>query len=204
MAVLVGFLAMLANLSALLLVPLLLIGWNGLSAGAVGLALTPGAAAQALLSPLSGRLSDKVGAKAPITAGLTLMVLSLLFVSTFAAGAGAVAVAVGVLGLSTGMALVHPPLTSAAAGSLPEGEVGGGVGIFQGLLFVGAGPALTGALLAAREEAGAGAINPLYDLDAAEFSDVFLTLGLALVAALIATAGLRGRSDEGSGERAAT
>jgi MFS transporter, DHA2 family, metal-tetracycline-proton antiporter len=201
MAVLVGFLAMLANLSALVLTPLLLIGEDGLSAGAAGLALTPGAVAQALLSPLSGRLSDKVGVRVPIIAGLATMLLSLLFISTFAAGAGAVAIAVGVLGLTTGMALVHPPLTNAAAGSLPNEEVGGGIGIFQGLLFLGAGtgPALTGAFLAAREEAGAGAINPLYGLDAAAFSDVFLVLGLALAVALIAAAGLRAGIDAGRG-----
>jgi len=141
MAVLVGFLAMLANLSTLVLTPLLLIGENGLSAGAAGLALTPGAAAQALLSPLSGRLSDRIGVRVPITAGLAVMFLSLLFVSTFAAGAGAVMVSVGILGLTTGMAFVHPPLTNAAAGSLPEEEVGGGIGIFQGLLFLGGGNA---------------------------------------------------------------
>lgn len=194
---------MLVNLSTLVLIPLLLIGENGLSAGAAGLALTPGAVAQALLSPLSGRLSDRVGAKAPITAGLATMLLSLLFVSTFAAGAGAVAVAVGVLGLSTGMALVHPPLTNAAAGSLPEAEVGGGIGIFQGLLFLGGGtgPALTGAFLVAREEAGAGAINPAYalDLDAPAFSDVFLALALAPVVALIAAIGLRVGTDASGG-----
>jgi len=112
----------------------------------------------------------------------------------------------GVLGLTTGMAFVHPPLTNAAAGSLPEEEVGGGIGIFQGLLFLGGGtgPALTGAFLAAREEAGAGAINPAYALDAAPFSGVFLTLDLALVVALIAVTGLRDRSDKRVGERAAT
>jgi DHA2 family metal-tetracycline-proton antiporter-like MFS transporter/DHA2 family florfenicol/chloramphenicol resistance protein-like MFS transporter len=197
-AVLVGFLAMLANLSTFVLTPLLLIGENGLSVGAAGLALTPGAAAQALLSPLSGRLSDRVGAKVPIMAGLALMLLSLLFISTLAAGAGAVAVAAGVLGLTTSMALVHPPLTNAAAGSLPQEEVGGGIGIFQGLLFLGGGtgPALTGAFLAAREQAAAGAINPAYALDAAAFSDVFLALGLAPAVALIAASGLRGRGDK--------
>jgi MFS transporter, DHA2 family, metal-tetracycline-proton antiporter len=130
-----------------------------------------------------------------------LMLLSLIFVSTLAAGAGAVMVAVGVLGLTTGMALVHPPLTSAAAGSLPEEEVGGGIGIFQGLLFLGGGmgPALTGAFLAAREAAGAGAINPLYALEAAAFSDVFLVLGITLVVALIAATGLRASIDASGG-----
>jgi MFS transporter, DHA2 family, metal-tetracycline-proton antiporter len=200
-AVLVGFLAMLANLSTLVLVPLLLIGENGLSAGAAGLALTPGAVAQALLSPLSGRLSDRIGVKIPITAGLALMLISLLFVSTFAAGAGALLVSAGVLGLTTGMAFVHPPLTNAAAGSLPEEEVGGGIDIFHGLLFLGGGtgPALVGAFLAAREEAGAGAINPAYALDAAAFSDAFLALALAPAVALIAAAGLRADIEAGKG-----
>ena len=201
-AVLVGFLVMLPNLSALVLTPLLLIGENGLSAGAAGLALTPGAVALALLSPLSGRLSDRVGVKVPIIAGLATMFLSLLFVSTFA-GAGAVVISVGILGLMAGMAFVQSPLTNAAAGSLPEEEVGGGIGIFQGLLFLGGGtgPALTGAFLAARSEAGAGAINPAYALDAAAFSDVFLVLGLAPAVALLAAAGLRGKSDERGAER---
>ena len=58
-ALLVGFLAMLPNLATLVLIPLLLIGENRLSVGAAGLALTPGAVALALLSPLSGRLSDE-------------------------------------------------------------------------------------------------------------------------------------------------
>ncbi len=208
MAVLVGFLAMLANTSTLVLTPLLLIGENGLSAGAAGLALTPGAVALALLSPLSGRLSDRVGVKVPITAGLAVMFLSLLFISTFAAGAGAVMVSVGILGLSTGMAFVHPPLTNAAAGSLPEEEVGGGIGIFQGLLFLGGGtgPALMGAFLAAREESSSGAINPLYTLEATPFSDAFLAMIAALFISLIAAFGLRGhiersKSDHERSER---
>jgi DHA2 family metal-tetracycline-proton antiporter-like MFS transporter/DHA2 family florfenicol/chloramphenicol resistance protein-like MFS transporter len=138
-AVLVGFLAMLPNLSALVLTPLLLIEENGLSAGAAGLALTPGAVALALLSAPSGRLSDRVGVRVPIVAGLATMSLSLLFVSTFA-GAGALVITVGILGLMAGLAFVQSPLTNAAAGSLPDEEVGGGIGIFQGLLFLGEGP----------------------------------------------------------------
>ena len=199
-AVLVGFLAMLPNLSALVLTPLLLIGENGLSAGAAGLVLTPGAVALALLSAPSGRFSDRVGERVPIVAGLATMSLSLLFVSTFA-GAGATVITVGILGLMAGLAFVQSPLTNAAAGSLPDEEVGGGIGIFQGLLFLGGGtgPALTGAFLAARAEAGAGAINPAYALDAAAFSDVFLVLALAPAVALVAAAGLRAGVDAGKG-----
>jgi DHA2 family metal-tetracycline-proton antiporter-like MFS transporter len=64
-AVTVGFFSMLANLSALVFVPLLLVEVNGLSAGAAGLVLTPGAVALAILSPLTGRLSDHVGVRPP-------------------------------------------------------------------------------------------------------------------------------------------
>ena len=193
-AVLVGFLAMLANLTALVLTPLLLIGENGLPAGAAGLALTPGAIALALLSPLSGRLSDRIGVRTPIVAGLSVMTLSAFFISTLAAGASAVMVSVGILGLMTGMAFVQSPLTNAAAGSLPDEEVGGGMGIFQGLLFLGGGtgPALIGAFLAARDEAGLNAINPLYALNAAPFSDAFLAIALVLAFALMAASALRG------------
>ena len=201
-AVVVGFVAMLANLSALVLTPLLLIEANGLSAGAAGLALTPGAVALALLSPVSGRLSDRIGVKKPIVAGLVAMVLAMLFVSTFAAGAGAVVVSVGLVGSAVGFSFVQSPLANAAAGSLPEKEVGGGMGIFQGLMFLGGGTgaALLGAFLAAREEAGAGAINPLHGLGAAPFSDAFLVLGLALVVALLVAAlGLRNGTGKVSG-----
>jgi fucose permease len=77
------------------------------------------------------------------------------------------------------------------------------MGIFAEAFFLGAGtgPALVGAFLAVREEAGPRAINPLYALNAARFSDAFLTILLALLLALIAALGLRGgiAADEHSG-----
>ena len=68
------------------------------------------------------------------------------------------------------------------------------MGIFAGAFFLGAGtgPALMGAFLAAREESSSGAINPLYILEAAPFSDTFLAMVPALFIALIAAFGLRG------------
>ncbi len=107
-AIVVGFVAMLANLSALVVTPLLLVQANGLPAGAAGLALTPGAIALALLSPLSGRLSDRIGVRPPIVAGLAAMALAMLFISAVA-GAGAVVVSVGMLGAAVGFAFVQSP-----------------------------------------------------------------------------------------------
>jgi DHA2 family metal-tetracycline-proton antiporter-like MFS transporter len=122
-AVVVGFFAMLANLSALVFVPLLLVEVNGLSPGAAGLVLTPGAVALAILSPMTGRFSDRIGVRAPIVAGLAIMALSILFMSTFA-GASPVLIAAGILGMGVGFAFVQSPANNAAAGALPDEEVG--------------------------------------------------------------------------------
>ncbi len=58
------------------------------------------------------------------------------------------------------------------------------------LFFLGGGfgPALTGAFLQARRENAGEALNPLYTLDAAHFSDTFLLLALCIHAALLAAA----------------
>ena len=192
-ALLIGFFSMLANLSAIVFVPLLVVEVNGLSPGAAGLVLTPGAVALAILSPLAGRLSDRIGVRKPILAGLGMMALSILFLSTFAAGAQPLLVTLGMLGVGFGFAFIQAPATNAATNALPDPEVGVGMGIFAGAFFLGAGtgPALVGAFLAAREEAGSEAINPLYNLDAAPFSDAFLAMVLALIVALVAALGLR-------------
>jgi len=192
-AVIVGFFSMFANISMFVFVPLLIVEVNGLSAGAAGLILTPGALAIAILSPMSGRLSDRIGVRVPVLAGLSVMGLSIFFLSAFGAGASPLLLSAGMLGSGVGFALANPPTTNAAAGALPGEEVGVGMGIFQGLFFLGGGtgPALIGALLAARGEADAEALNPLYTLDAAPFSDAFLAIAAALMLALVASFGLR-------------
>jgi predicted MFS family arabinose efflux permease len=192
-AVMVGFLTFLANISMFVFVPLLIVEVNGLSPGAAGLVLTPGAIAQAILSPLAGQLSDRIGVRIPILAGLTVMGLSIFFISAFGAGASPFLVSLGMLGAGTGFAFAGPSTTNAAANALPKEEVGVGLGIFQGAFFLGGGtgPAVIGAFLAARKEAVSEAINPLYALDAAPFSDAFLAIAIALIITLAAAFGLR-------------
>ncbi|HKH76716.1 MAG TPA: MFS transporter, partial [Rubrobacteraceae bacterium] len=177
-AVVVGYFCMLANVSALVFVPLLVSEVNGLSPGQAGLVLTPGAVALALISPLAGRWSDRIGGRPLIFAGLATMLLSILSISTFGAGATPVIASLGMLGVGTGFALANSPNINAAASALGPEEVGAGLGIFNGAFFLGGGtgPAVIGAFLAARKEADAGALNPLYALDAAAYSDAFLAL----------------------------
>lgn len=196
-ALVVGFFAMFANLSALVLIPLLVVEVSGLAPGQAGLVLTPGAVALALLSPLAGRLSDRVGVKLPLIVGLALMAISMLFLSSLA-GASPLWIALGVLGVSSGFAFIQSPANNAAAGALPAADIGAGLGLFSGAFFLGggAGTAVMGALLAARQEQGADALNPLYSLGAAPFSDAFLALAFALLLGLLAAFRLRSRRSE--------
>jgi MFS transporter, DHA2 family, metal-tetracycline-proton antiporter len=112
----------------------------------------------------------------------------MLTLSTFGAGASALVMAVGMLGVGVGFAGANSPMINAAAATLSYAEVGVGLGIYQMLFFLGGGfgPALLGAFLAFRREGGAvAAINPAYALDAPAFSDAFLAMGLALLVTLV-------------------
>ena len=192
-AVVVGYFCMLANVSALVFVPLLVSEVNGLSPGQAGVVLTPGAVALAIISPLAGRWSDRIGVRPLIFTGLVTMLLSVFSISMFGAGATPVVVSLGMLGVGAGFALANSPNINAAASALGPEEVGAGLGIFNGAFFLGGGtgPAVIGAFLVARKEADAGALNPLYALDAAAYSDAFLALTLALLISLVAALGLR-------------
>ncbi len=192
-AVAVGFFMMFANVGTLVLTPFLLSEVNGLSAAGIGLVLAPGAGAVAILSPVAGRLSDRFGPRLLIRAGLVVMLLSTLGLSTLGVGASAVMVALGVLGLGLGFSIVNSPTANAAAATLSEEESGVGLGIFQLIFFLGGGfgTAVAATFLAFRQEVGRAAINPLYKLGAASFSDAFLVIALAAAIALVATLGIK-------------
>lgn len=184
-AVLVAFLAMIVNLGGLVFVPLLVVDVKGLSAGEGALVMIPAGAAVAVLSPFIGRLADGIGTRPLVLAGLAVMGLFTLSLSTFAGGASVLPAAIGVFGLSVGFILVITPIISAAAGALPPGQVGVGLGILQGAQFLGAGagPALLGVLVTARERSGGDAVNPLHSGHAAAFSDAFLAVAAVVVLA---------------------
>jgi len=183
-AVAVGFLAMFCYLGTILLVPLLVATVNGLGVGQVGLVLLPGALAVAVLSSFAGRLSDRLGPRRLVGAGLGVLGLAALALSTMAGGSavalGAVTLAVGV-----GLATITSPLINAVAAAVPGEHAGVGLGLYQGAFFLGGGTgaAVLGTVLAARSGA-AGSWNPLHDGAGAAFSDALLVIAAVLVVAL--------------------
>lgn len=194
-SILVSVFSMFAYFAVLVFVPLLVAESNGLTPGEAGLVLLPGGAAVALLSPWIGRISDRVGTKRLILAGVSLMGVSTLFLSTYAAGSPPAIVSVGVLGAGIAFALTNSPANSAAVSSLSKEEVGVGIGIYQGALYLGAGTGagIIGAVFSSRRTAG-DPLNPLYTLSAIPYSDAFLVTSAALIVALIAGLGLRNDS----------
>lgn len=190
--VIIAFFSMFAYFAVLVFVPLLVVEVNGLSSGQAGMILLPGGVAVAILSPFVGRLSDRFGDKGLILTGMTLMGLSTLFLSTYASGASPLLVSFGVLGIGIAFAFTNSPANNAAVSALEADQVGVGMGVFQGALYLGAGTGagMIGALLSARRDT-TEPINPFYILDAMSYSDAFLAATGAILIALIAGLGLQ-------------
>ena len=191
----VGLLAQFAYLGgALFLTPLLLVGQGGLSTLSAGLALAPSAVAVAVLSPYAGRLSDRIGPRAVLLGSLALLVVCLLFVSSYAVGASIYVVALALLGMGVGSAGITSAAADAVSIALPGETAGVGLGIYQLFFFLGAGAgaAVLGTFLATRMAAGTGVLNPLYSLapSAGPFSDAFLLASLTALLALAAAFGV--------------
>jgi len=194
-AVVIAFFAMFAYFALIVYVPVMLVEVNGLAPGEAGLALLPGGAAVALLAPWVGRVSDRTGTAPLILTGLIVMGLSALWLFAFGTGASPMRVAFGVTGAGIAFSFINSPLSHAAVGALRQEQVGAGMGIFQGALYLGAGSGagIVGALLHALQHA-ADSLNPLYHGDAAAYADAFLATACSVLIALIAAAcGLRDR-----------
>jgi MFS family permease len=157
----------------------------------------------AVLSPVAGKLSDRFGPRTLVRVGLVVIGLSTFSISAFAAGASSVLVGLGILGQSVGFALVNSPNANAAAASLSRDESGVGLGIYQMLFFLGGGfgPAVAATFLAVRQNAGSGALNPVFAASSAPFSDAFLLLTASTIVSLVAASGLKkniGKGDKGA------
>ncbi len=195
----VGLLAQFAYLGgALFLTPLLLVGQGGMSALSAGLVLVPSAIAVAVLSPYAGRLSDRIGPRSVLLGSLALLVVCLLFVSSYAVGASVYVLSAALLVMGVGSAGITSAAADAVSIALPEETSGVGLGIYQLFFFLGAGAgaAILGAFLATRTAAETSAINPLYSLtpSVAPFSDAFLVAGLAALLGLAAAFGMSAKT----------
>jgi MFS family permease len=147
-----SFVANAAIFAIWLLAPFYIVGVRGLSASAGGVLfmLTPlGTAAAA---PLAGRLTDRVGARAPMVAGLVLEALGLGALSRAEATTplAAVALALGTAGFGLGVFQVPNMASVMAAFPARHAGAAGGLAFLARTLGVVTGVAILGAVFAGR------------------------------------------------------
>jgi len=91
----------------------------------------------ALLSPVSGWLSDRFGSRSLSSAGMALMCLGLFMFSTLSVDSSRLDVIVRLLVLGLGMGIFAPPNTSAVMGSVEKNRLGVAAGTLATMRFMG-------------------------------------------------------------------
>lgn len=113
-----------AAISATFLMNFFLQGPVGLPARLAGLALLPYAIMVVLMSPVSGRLSDRIGGRIPATAGLLAIALGLLALSALGPAAEGWHVSALLLIVGAGVGLFASPNNNAVFHAAPKEHFG--------------------------------------------------------------------------------
>jgi EmrB/QacA subfamily drug resistance transporter len=144
-----AFLNYLCVYSVVFVIPFLLIQGRGLNTQQAGVLLTAQPLVMAIVTPLSGTLSDRLGTRGPATIGMAILTVGLLFLSWTVAGSslGMIAGALAVVGLGVGIFV--SPNNSALMGAAPRGRQGIAAGVLATARNVGmvCGIGLAGAIL---------------------------------------------------------
>jgi EmrB/QacA subfamily drug resistance transporter len=166
------------------------LGYSPTQAGATFLPMT---ILIVICAPIAGRLSDRVGSRWLITAGLLLISLSLLLDTRFDASSTFWDILPPLLLGGMGLGLAMTPTTAAAMGSVAVDKAGVGSAVLNSMRQVGGslGIAVLGAIVASYITVG-----PLDPRLQQQFLDgfhaaLYVAAGIALVGALVAVATVR-------------
>ncbi|MCB0876000.1 MAG: MFS transporter [Solirubrobacterales bacterium] len=96
----------------------------GYTAVEAGLLILPLTVPMILFSPFSGRLIDSFGARATMTAGMTLGVIGLVILTRISGSSGYGLLFPGLLAVGVSLALVYAPMSSAAMMAMPKAKAG--------------------------------------------------------------------------------
>jgi EmrB/QacA subfamily drug resistance transporter len=125
------------------------LGYSTVQAGAL---LIPMSAVMMVLAPMSTRWVRILGNKIVVAAGMGVLAITLLLMTTFDAGSGWLHVTLVTVGLGIGMANIMAPATESIMGSLPRAKAGVGSAMNDTTRQVGGavGVALFGSILSSR------------------------------------------------------
>jgi EmrB/QacA subfamily drug resistance transporter len=123
------------------------LGMSVLGAGAVLLVMP---ITMAILSPISGWMSDRIGSRALASSGMFMIAAGLVILSLLTVSSSTVHVLVGLFVLGLGMGIFATPNTSAVMGCVPKHQLGVASGTLATMRFVGqaASLAIMGAVVA--------------------------------------------------------
>ncbi len=146
---------------------------QGRSAQQAGLILLAQPVMMAILSPFTGRLSDRVGSRLPASAGMVLVAAGVLQLALLPSSMGRVLVALGTIGV--GMALFSAPNVSAVMGSVQRSQLSVASSFLSMMRFAGQGVsiALLGAIAASRLGPEGGRIILLGETTSLANADAF-------------------------------
>ncbi len=119
-AVLMMVLAMMALFGTIIMLPLLLQRAYGLEPLQIGLMMLPGGLLMGVLSPVVGRLYDRVGPRALVVPASLVVLGVFAFYSSLTAGGPWWYVMIGHILMSVSFAFTFTPLFTVALGSLPK------------------------------------------------------------------------------------
>jgi predicted MFS family arabinose efflux permease len=124
-----------------------ILGYSATQAGAMFLPMT---VLIIVIAPIAGRMSDRIGPRWLMGAGMTIVGISLLLYQRAGVGSDYWTLLPAMILGGAGMAMTMSPMTAAAMGSVPVDKAGVGSGVLNSFRQVGGslGIALMGAILA--------------------------------------------------------
>jgi EmrB/QacA subfamily drug resistance transporter len=171
----------------LFLMPFYLIQGRGLSPSEAGLLLTAQPVIMAIIAPLSGTLSDRIGTRIPTVLGMLILTIGIFILSRLGHESShiKIMIALGIAGLGTGAFM--SPNNSALMGAAPKNRQGIAAGTLATARNMGMalGVGLVGAILTT--ELSSQANNTNISLINAIQTSFLITSGFALIGAVIAS-----------------
>ena len=123
--------------SVLFVLPFLLIQGRGLGTQQAGLVLTAQPIVMAIVAPISGALSDRIGSRIPATLGMILLAVGLFLIARLADGGSLHAIAASLALVGLGIGIFVSPNNSALMGAAPRHRQGIAAGVLANARNVG-------------------------------------------------------------------
>lgn len=146
----------LALYSTLLAVPVLLAQRSGWSSGEIGMTLAALSVPMVALSPVGGRLSDRLGRRTTATAGLVLLAGGMFPLAVAGPGVSVPLLVGSLICAGAGLGLSNPPIQTAGIEALDPRDAGVGSGLFSTGRYLGGIAAASLVAASGTGEGGAG------------------------------------------------